>query len=94
MLLASGLVGIFRLPRPRSGLWEYLIVRIEGRTIMDLERERNRATARVVELLPPGGELLEYEREGRFRLVRKSAGSGGPAWPGPELPGPGGEAGR
>jgi hypothetical protein len=88
MLLASGLAVIFGLTRLRGGLWGYLTARVEGRTAVALERERNRATARALELVPPGCELLEYERQGRLRVVRKSAG-GGPAAAGQELTGPG-----
>jgi hypothetical protein len=89
MLLASGLVGIFRITQPRGGLWWYLAVRAESRMALELERERNRATARVLRLLPDGCELLEYEREGRCRFIGKRSLLGSPAAAEPELRGPG-----
>lgn len=53
-----------------GGLWRFLIARIRGRTAVQLERERNGATRAVIGLLPPGGELLEYEPCGRLRVIR------------------------
>jgi hypothetical protein len=54
----------------QSGIWRFLIARICGRTVLELERERNHATAAVIQLLPAGAELLECEPEGRLRVVR------------------------
>lgn len=59
--------------RGRVGLWRFLIARDAGRTSLRLEQERNAATAAVLSLLPPGGELLESEPGGRTRLIRKSS---------------------
>lgn len=64
-----------------SGLWAFLIARVHGRTVLalaqerhqvavQLERERNKATAQAIELLPPGAELLEREPTGRLRIIR------------------------
>jgi len=55
-----------------GGLWRFLAVRAEGRTAVELERERNRATAEVIRLLPGDCELLEYEPKGRLRVIRRS----------------------
>lgn len=65
----------------RVGLWRFLIARDAGRTCLRLERERNAATAVVLSLLPPGGELLESEPGGRTRLIRKSSVPSGVAQP-------------
>jgi len=62
--------GITSLARCCSGLWQYLIARVTGKTAIELERERNRATAAAIELLPPGAELLESEPGGRLRVIR------------------------
>jgi hypothetical protein len=53
-----------------GGLWKYLIARTSGRTAIELERERNRATEAVLQLLPAGAEMLEYEHDGRLRVIR------------------------
>jgi hypothetical protein len=53
-----------------AGLWQYLAERVRGRTAVRLEQERNQATAAVLGVLPPGGELLEYEPQGRLRIIR------------------------
>jgi hypothetical protein len=94
MQLAGGLVGIFRSARHRGGLWGYLIARTRARAAVELERERNQATAEVLQLLPAGAELLEYEREGRLRVIRKSAGGDGAVAAGPHPREPDGEVGR
>jgi hypothetical protein len=94
MLLGCGLVGISRIIRRCCGMWRYLIVRAEGRTALELERERNRATVKALQLLPDGCELLEYEREGRLRVIRRPARADGSAVAGPKLRGPGGEVER
>jgi hypothetical protein len=87
-MLWPGIAGIAGMTR-RCGLWRYLIARTEGRTAIELERERNRATAEALQLLPSDCELLEYEREGRLRVVRRR---GRPVVvPGEVLPGPRGE---
>ena len=54
-----------------SGLWRFLIAREEGRRAVELERERNRATAEALRLVAGGCELLEFEREGRLRVIRR-----------------------
>jgi len=58
------------LQRGCGGLWGYLASRVHGRTAVELERERNAATAAVIPLLPPGSELLETEPGGRTRMIR------------------------
>jgi hypothetical protein len=62
--------GIMSITRCCGGLWRVLIVRICGRTAIELERERNRATVTAIKLLPVGAELLEYEAAGRLRVIR------------------------
>lgn len=74
MALTSGLIGICRLVRRRGGFWGYLRARAVCRSALDLEREHNRATLAALRLLPDGCELLEYERDGRLRVIRKGAG--------------------
>jgi hypothetical protein len=64
--------GITGVPRRCGGLWGFLITWAKGRTAVELERERNRATAEALQLLPHNCELLEYERDGRLRMIRKS----------------------
>ena len=71
-MLWGGIAGIAGMTRRCGGLWRFLIARVEGRTAIELERERNRATAEAIRLLPSDCELLEYEREGRLRVIRKS----------------------
>lgn len=93
MLLGGNLVCISGIARRCGGLWRYLIVRAQGRTAVELERERNRATATALRLLPDGCELLEYEREGRLRIVRRNVPAAGPAVAAPEEPGRDGETG-
>lgn len=68
----GGFAGIARVTQSCGGLWRFLIVWSKGRTAIELERERNRATAEVVQLLSSGDELLEYEPNGRLRVIRKS----------------------
>lgn len=94
MLLGSGLVGIFGITRRCAGSWSYFIVRAQGRTAMELERERNRATAEALRLLPDGCELLEYERGGRLRVIRRNVPAEGPTVTGQKLTGQGGELDR
>lgn len=53
-----------------AGLWQYLAERTRGQIAVRLEQERNQATAAVLGALPPGGELLEYEPQGRLRIIR------------------------
>jgi hypothetical protein len=91
----NGAVGVLGMVRRCGGLWTFLIVRARGRTQVELERERNRATAEVIQLLPGDCELLEFEPEGRLRVIRRS----GPVQParsvsGEALPGPDGELGQ
>jgi hypothetical protein len=61
------------IARSSGGLWQYLTERTRGRTAIRLEQERNQATAAVIRALPPGGELLEYEPQGRLRIIRRPA---------------------
>lgn len=79
------------IARCGGGLWRYLIARTESRAAIELERERNRATAEALQMLPGDCELLEYEREGRLRVIRRSGRPGVPA--GEVLPNRGGELG-
>jgi hypothetical protein len=72
MVFWRDIVGFTGMTRCCSGLWRFLIVRASGRTAVELERERNRATAEVIRSLPRDCELLEYEREGRLRVIRRS----------------------
>ena len=74
-----------------GGLWSYLIVRAKGRTAVELERERNRATAEALRLLSSHCELLEYEREGRLRVIRRSGPATAPSAVAETLPRPNGE---
>jgi hypothetical protein len=71
MVFWHGITVIAGVSRRCGGLWKYLIVRAKARTAVELERERNRATAEALRLLPVGCELLEYERDGRLRVIRK-----------------------
>jgi len=70
--------GIIGVTRCCGGLRRFLIARARGRTAIELERERNRATATVIRLLPPDSELLEYEPEGRLRIIRMSGSAATP----------------
>jgi hypothetical protein len=80
------------MTRRCSGLWRFLIAREEGRAAVELERERNRATAEALRLVSGGCELLEFERDGRLRVIRSS---GLPTAVVGEASGdPGGELGR
>ena len=72
MVFWRDITGITGMTRCCGGLWRFLIVRARGRTAIELERERNRATAEVIRLLPGDCELLEYERDGRLRVIRRS----------------------
>jgi hypothetical protein len=67
----AGIIGITRWRC--GGLWGFLTTRAKGRTAIELERERNRATAEAIRLLPGGCELLEYERDGRLRVIRRTS---------------------
>lgn len=81
MVFWRDITGMTGMTRCCGGLWRFLIVRTRGRTAVELERERNRATAEVIRLLPRDCELLEYEREGRLRVIRRS----GPATTAPTV---------
>jgi hypothetical protein len=94
VLLGGSLVGISGISRRCGGLWRYLSIRAQGKTAVELERERNRATAEVIQLLPEGYELLECEREGRLRVIRRSVPAEDLAAADYKLPGPGGELDR
>ena len=83
MGLCSGIVGLAGVTRHCGGLWRFLIVRTRGRVAVELEQERNRATAEVIRLLPENCELLEYEPAGRLRVIRRI----GPTKTAPTVPG-------
>jgi len=53
-----------------SGMWSYLTARANGRTAVELERQRNLGTAEAIKALPPGAELVENEPNGRLRVIR------------------------
>ena len=91
-MVVWGITGIAEIARCCGGLWRFLIVRAMGRTAVELERERNRATAEVIRLLPPDCELLEYELGGRCRVIRRTGSAATmPAMPSEALAGPNGE---
>jgi hypothetical protein len=71
MGLCGSITALAGITRRCSGLWRFLVVRAQGRVAVELERERNRATAEVIQLLPDNCELLEYEPMGRLRIIRK-----------------------
>lgn len=71
MELCGSITALAGITRRCSGLWRFLIVRNQGRVALELERERNRATAEVLQVLPDNCELLEYEPTGRLRVIRK-----------------------
>jgi hypothetical protein len=83
MGLCGSITALAGITRRCSGLWRFLIVRAQGRVAVELERERNRATAEVIQLLPDNCELLEYEPRGRLRVIRKP----GPAVAAPAVAG-------
>jgi hypothetical protein len=62
--------GLKSVARFCSGMWGYLTERVKGRTAVQLEQERNQATAEAIRLLPPGAELFENEPNGRTRIIR------------------------
>jgi hypothetical protein len=70
MVFWRGILGITGTTRCCNGLWTFLIIKARGRTAIELEHERNVATAKAIELLPRGSELLEYEPDGRLRVIR------------------------
>ena len=85
MVVEGGVMaGVAGVVRRCGGLWRYLIVRAQGRTAVELEMERNRATSEALRSLPGDCELLEFERDGRLRVIRRA---------GPSLAGPGGTGG-
>lgn len=69
MAIGVGL-GFKSIARFCSGLWDYLTARVQGRTAVELERERNHGTTEMIKALPPGAELLENEPNGRSRMIR------------------------
>jgi hypothetical protein len=86
----SSIACIAGVTRRCGGLWRFLVAREEGRTAIELERERNRATAEALRLVAEGCELLEFEREGRLRVIRRpgqptAVAGGAPGDPGGEL---------
>jgi hypothetical protein len=95
MALWGSIAGLAEVTRRCGGLWKFMIVRARGRTAVELERERNRATAEVIRLLPGDCEFLEYEPEGRLRVIRMSGQSATmPAVSGETLSKPGAELDR
>jgi hypothetical protein len=72
MALWGSIVGLAGVTRLWGGPWRFLILWVEGRRAVELERERNRATAEMIRLLPRNCELLEYEPKGRLRVIRRS----------------------
>lgn len=62
--------GLKSVARFCSGMWSHLTERVKARTTVLLEQERNRGTANVIRLLPPGAELFETEANGRTRIIR------------------------
>ena len=90
MGLCGSITALAGITRRCSGLWSFLIVRARGRVAVELERERNRATAEVIQLLPDNCEVLEYEPMGRFRVIRRlGPAPAAPAVVGEVLPGQG-----
>ena len=95
MMLWRGITGITGFTRCCNGLWRFLITRTKGRVAIELKRERNRATADVIRLLPGDCELVEYEPEGRLRVIRRSRPTAtGPALTGEARLSPSGELDR
>jgi hypothetical protein len=91
----SGIDGIHGRTRLCAGLWNFMIVRVKERTAVELERERNRATGAAIQLLPRDCELLEYEPEGRLRVIRRvGLATIPPTTVGERLPGAGDELNR
>ncbi|MFE3687798.1 hypothetical protein ACFXPM_31850 [Streptomyces sp. NPDC059095] len=64
------MVVIGGISRRCGGLWTFLTERANARKEIELERERNLATATVIPLLPPGTDLFESEPNGRTRVIR------------------------
>ncbi|MFI6644580.1 hypothetical protein [Streptomyces sp. NPDC050504] len=58
--------------RRGGGFWEYMSERTKSRTAIELERERNAATANVIPMLKPGVDFMESEEGGRTRVIRVS----------------------
>ncbi|MGF0320907.1 hypothetical protein [Nocardia fluminea] len=52
-----------------GGLWSHLNVRVQSKTALEIERERNRATAEDIRVLPHGAKLFETEVGGRTRVI-------------------------
>ncbi|MFJ4623031.1 hypothetical protein [Streptomyces sp. NPDC088812] len=59
-----------RLFRRDGGFWGYMTERTKSRTAIELERERNAATANVIPMLKPGVDFMESEEGGRTRVIR------------------------
>ncbi|MEU9341817.1 hypothetical protein AB0D74_11420 [Streptomyces sp. NPDC048278] len=69
MMVIASVFG--RVVRSCGGLWHYLTERVRARTAVELERERNSATANVIMLLPSDAELKEWDTpHGRHREIR------------------------
>ena len=52
-----------------GGLWGHLNVRLQSKAALEIERERNRATAEDIRVLPHGAKLFETEVGGRTRVI-------------------------
>ncbi len=66
-----------------GGVLGLLRTAVRGYTVVIIERERRIGTLAAIEQLPPGGELVERDREGSYRRIRKSI---APIAPIPQLP--------
>lgn len=64
------ILGLKSIARFCSGMWGYLTARVNGRTAVLLEQERNHGTVEAIRALPPGAELFENEPNGRTRMIR------------------------
>lgn len=70
MTFDFGLGGITRLG---TGLWDYLTEKAKGRAAVALEREWNVGTVETIKALSRGGgEVVDYDPNGRFRMIRRS----------------------
>ncbi|WP_186001655.1 hypothetical protein, partial [Streptomyces sp. IB201691-2A2] len=56
--------------RRGGGFWGYMTERNKSRAAIELERERNAATANVIPILKPGVDFMESEEGGRTRVIR------------------------
>jgi hypothetical protein len=61
MSVKAFLAGLFGAKAGHKGLWDVLIVLVEGRNRVKLQEERDRATLQAIALLPPGSVLRESD---------------------------------